>query len=74
MTKRHYAPLYTTLTLFLLTLLTLFTLNGRIFPNLNLMTAIWVYLALLATLVWGLFSKDKFVKVFTLVANGVSEA
>ncbi|WP_114166978.1 hypothetical protein [Exiguobacterium sp. TNDT2] len=72
MTKRHYAPLYTKLALFLVTLLTLFTLNGRMFPNLDLLTAIWVYLALdlalLATLIWGLFSKDKFVKVFTLVA------
>ncbi|TCI77833.1 hypothetical protein EVJ20_07685 [Exiguobacterium sp. SH0S1] len=73
MTKRHYAPLYTTLVLFLVTLLTLFTLNGRVFPNLDLLTAIWVYLALdlalLATLIWGLFSKDKFVKVFSLLAN-----
>lgn len=73
MTKLHYAPLYTTLALFLVTLLTLFTLNGRMFPNLDLLTAIWVYLALdlalLATLIWGLFSKDKFVKVFSLVAN-----
>ncbi|TCI30342.1 hypothetical protein EVJ33_06665 [Exiguobacterium sp. SL-10] len=73
MTQRRYAPLYTTLALFLLTPLTLFTLNGRVFPNLDLMTAIWVYLALdlalLATLIWGLFSKDKFVKVFSLVAN-----
>lgn len=73
MTKLHYASLYTTLALFLVTLLTLFTLNGRMFPNLDLLTAIWVYLALdlalLATLIWGLFSKDKFVKVFSLVAN-----
>lgn len=76
MTQRHYAPLYTTLALFLVTLLTLFTLftlNGRVFPNLHLMTTIWVYLALdialLATLIWGLFSEDNFVKVFSLLAN-----
>ncbi|MCC5891876.1 hypothetical protein [Exiguobacterium sp.] len=73
MNRGLYAPLYTTLALFLVTLLTLFTLNGRVFPNLDLLTAIWVYLALdialLATLIWGLFSKDKFVKVFSLLAN-----
>ena len=73
MTQRLYAPLYTTLALFLLTPLTLFTLNGRVFPDLDLLTAIWVYLALdislLATFIWGLFSKDKFVKVFSLLAN-----
>ncbi|OGX79733.1 hypothetical protein A6395_05170 [Exiguobacterium sp. SH31] len=73
MNQRQYAPLYMTLALFLLTFLTLFTLNGRVFPNLDLLTAIWVYLALdialLATLIWGLFSKEKMVRLFSLFAN-----
>lgn len=62
-----------TLALFLLTFLALFTLKGRVFPNLDLLTAIWVYLALdialLATLIWGLFSKEKMVRLFSLFAN-----
>lgn len=73
MNRSRYAPLYVTVVLFLLTALTVLTLNGRVFPNLELMTAIWVYLALdaalFATLIWGLFSKEKIVKMFSLVAN-----
>ena len=46
-----------------MTVITFFTLNGRVFPNLELMTVIWVYLAidiaLFATLIWGLFTKDR---------------
>ncbi|WP_236633333.1 hypothetical protein [Exiguobacterium sp. SH4S7] len=38
-----------------------------------MLTAIWVYLALdialLATLIWGLFSKEKMVRLFSLFAN-----
>ncbi|WP_240189930.1 hypothetical protein [Bacillus sp. P14.5] len=56
-----------------MTVLALFTLNGRVFPNLDLMTAIWVYLALdlalIATLIWGLFSKEKMVRMFSLLGN-----
>ncbi|WP_215192183.1 hypothetical protein [Exiguobacterium sp. s7] len=73
MTQRRYAPLYVTFGLSLLTILALFTLNGRFFPNLDLMTAVWVYIALdvalVATLIWGLFSKEKTVRVFSLVGN-----
>ncbi|MFL9649931.1 hypothetical protein [Exiguobacterium chiriqhucha] len=73
MTQRRYAPLYVTFGLSLLTILALFTVNGRFFPDLNLITAIWVYIALdvalVATLIWGLFSKEKTVRVFSLVGN-----
>lgn len=73
MTQRRYAPLYVTFGLSLLTILALFTLNGRFFPNLDLMTAVWVYIALdvalVATLIWGLFSKEKTVRVFSLIGN-----
>lgn len=73
MIRRHYAPLYVTFGLSILTIVALFTLNARFFPNLDLMTAIWVYIALdialIATLIWGLFSKEKMVRVFSLVGN-----
>ncbi|MGE9213623.1 hypothetical protein [Exiguobacterium aurantiacum] len=73
MIRRHYAPLYVTFGLSILTIVALFTLNARFFPNLNLMTAIWMYIALdialIATLIWGLFSKEKMVRVFSLVGN-----
>ena len=73
MTQRRYAPLYVTFGLSILTIVALFTLNARFFPNLDLMMAIWVYIALdivlIATLIWGLFSKEKMVRVFSLVGN-----
>ncbi|MDL5376457.1 hypothetical protein ACNOIU_03520 [Exiguobacterium mexicanum] len=73
MTQRRYAPLYVTFGLSILTIVSLFTVNARFFPNLYLMTAIWVYIALdialIATLIWGLFSKEKMVRVFSLVGN-----
>ena len=71
--KRRYAPLYVTLGLFILTVITFFTLNGRVFPDLELMTVIWVYLAidiaLFATLIWGLFTKDRIIRIYTLLAT-----
>ncbi|MCT4785808.1 hypothetical protein ACFQO8_02395 [Exiguobacterium aestuarii] len=71
--KRRYAPLYATLGLLILTIITFFTLNGRVFPNLELMMVIWVYVAidvlLFVTLIWGLFLKDQFVKIYTILAN-----
>lgn len=71
--NKRFAPLYTTLVIFILTIITFFTLNGRVFPNLELMTVIWVYLALnvalFATLIWGLFSKDRLIKMYTLLAT-----
>ncbi|WP_214793447.1 MULTISPECIES: hypothetical protein [unclassified Exiguobacterium] len=71
--KRRYAPLYATLGLFILTIITFFTLNGRVFPNLELMTVIWVYVAidvlLFVTLIWGLFLKDQLVKIYTILTN-----
>lgn len=71
--NKRYAPLYATLGLFLLTVITFFTLNGRVFPNLELMTVIWVYLAidiaLFATLIWGLLTKDRITKIYTLLAT-----
>lgn len=73
MIQRRYAPLYVTFGLSILTIVALFTLNARFFPNLDLMTAIWVYIvldvALIATLIWSLFSKEKTVRVFSLVGN-----
>lgn len=73
MIQRRYAPLYVTFGLSILTIVALFILNGRFFPNLDLMTAVWVYIALdvalVATLIWGLFSKEKTVRVFSLVGN-----
>ncbi|WP_214706781.1 MULTISPECIES: hypothetical protein [unclassified Exiguobacterium] len=73
MTQRRYAPLYVTFGLSILTIVALFTVNARFFPNLDLMTAIWAYIALdialIATLIWGLFSKEKMVRVFSLVGN-----
>lgn len=73
MIQRRYAPLYVTFGLSILTIVALFTVNGRFFPDLNLITAIWVYIvldvALIATLIWGLFSKDKTVRVFSLVGD-----
>lgn len=73
MIQRRYAPLYVTFGLSILTIVALFTLNARFFPNLDLMTAIWAYIALdialIATLIWGLFSKEKMVRVFSLVGN-----
>lgn len=72
MIQRRYAPLYVTFGLSILTIVALFTLNARFFPDLDLMTAIWAYIAfdvaLIATLIWGLFSKEK-VRVFSLVGN-----
>ena len=71
--KRRYAPLYATLGLLILTIITFFTLNGRVFPNLELMTVIWVYVAidvlLFVTLIWGLFLKDQLVKIYTILTN-----
>lgn len=71
--NKRYAPLYATLGLFILTVITFFTLNGRVFPNLELMMVIWVYLAidiaLFATLIWGLFTKDRLIKIYTLLAT-----
>ena len=71
--KRRYAPLYATLGLFILAIITFFTLNGRVFPNLELMTVIWVYVAidvlLFVTLIWGLFLKDQLVKIYTILTN-----
>ena len=71
--NKRFAPLYTTLVILILTIITFFTLNGRVFPNLELMTVIWVYLALnvalFATLIWGLFSKDRLIKMYTLLAT-----
>lgn len=71
--NKRYAPLYATLGLFIVTVITFFTLNGRVFPNLELMTVIWVYLAidiaLFATLIWGLFTKDRIIKIYTLLAT-----
>lgn len=73
MTQRLYAPLYMTLAMLSLTVLTFFTLNGRVFPDLELPVIIAVYavwdVGLVIALIWGLFSKDYFVKVFSLVAN-----
>ena len=73
MTQRRYAPLYVTFGLSILTIVALFTVNARFFPNLDLMTAIWAYIALdialIATLIWGLFSKEKMVRVFSLVGT-----
>lgn len=73
MIQRRYAPLYVTFGLSILTIMALFTLNARFFPDLDLMTAIWAYIALdvalIATLIWGLFSKEKTVRVFSLVGN-----
>jgi len=73
MTQRRYAPLYVTFGLSILTIVALFTVNARFFPNLDLMTAIWAYIALdialIATLIWGLFSKEKMGRVFSLVGN-----
>ncbi|WP_214763502.1 hypothetical protein [Exiguobacterium sp. s141] len=73
MTQRRYAPLYVTFGLSILTIVALFTVNARFFPNLDLITAIWAYIALdialIATLIWGLFSKEKMVRVFSLVGN-----
>lgn len=73
MNRRQTAPLYVTFVLFILTVFILFTVNGRFFPDLELMTAIWVYLALdmalVITLIWGLFSKENIVRMFALFAN-----
>ena len=71
--NKRFAPLYATLGLFILTIITFFTLNGRVFPNIELMTVIWVYVAidvvLFATLIWGLFTKDRIIKIYTLLAT-----
>ena len=71
--NKRFAPLYATLGLFILTIITFFTLNGRVFPNIELMTVIWVYVAidvvLFATLIWGLFTKDQIIKIYTLLAT-----
>ena len=71
--NKRFAPLYATLGLFILMVITFFTLNGRVFPNLELMPVIWVYLAidvlLFATLTWGLFTKDRLIKIYTLLAT-----
>lgn len=71
--KKRFAPLYATLGLFILTVITFFTLNGRVFPNLELMPVIWVYVAidvgLFVTLIWGLFWKDPVVKIYTILAT-----
>ena len=71
--KRQYAPLFATLGLLILTVIIFFTLNGRVFPNLELMTVIWVYVAidvlLFVTLLWGLFTKDRLIKIYTILAT-----
>ena len=71
--KKQFYPIILTLVLFLVALLVFFVFNGRIFPNINLWIPIFLYILIdvgfIVSLILGIKSKNKTVKVFSILSN-----
>lgn len=71
--QKEFYPIILTLVLFLVALLVFFVFNGRIFPNINLWIPIFLYFLIdvgfIVSLILGIKSKNKTVKVFSILSN-----
>lgn len=73
--KQHkeFNPIILPLVLFLVALLIFFVFNGRVFPNMNLWIPIFLYILIdigfMVLLILGVRSKNKTVKVFSILLN-----
>ncbi|WP_251553739.1 hypothetical protein [Neobacillus muris] len=71
--QKEFYPIILTLVMFLVALLVFFVFNGRIFPNINLRIPIFLYILIdigfIVSLILGIKSKNKTVKVFSILSN-----
>lgn len=71
--NKEFYPIILTLVLFLVSLFVFFIFNGRVFPNINLWIPILLYILIdigfIVSLIIGVKSKNKTVKIFSILSN-----